>query len=93
MAKSKGFETMLTSKSKSGNWLFSGYQEVIFLNDSRSNIKNLHVDYSYGVKPDLESCSNELITEHKEGKCHLPLFGKWFIYKYWFTYDSNLPQT
>ena len=92
-AKSNGFETMLTSKSRNGNWLFSGYQEVMFLNESRTNIKTLHAEYSYGVKPELELCNNDLIEKQEEGKCYLSLNSNWFIYKYWFTYDSNLTQT
>lgn len=88
-----GYETMLTSKTNKGNWLLSGYKEIVFLNESRSKVKTITVDYLYGGKPEYQTCNDNYIKKSLDGQCYLPISSSWFIYKYWSTYDTESDQT
>ena len=92
-AESYGYHSLLTSKNKQGNWLLSGYKEIISINESLSKVKTVTIDYSYGQKPKLQTCNSEVIASSFEGQCYLSISNSWFIYKYWFTYDSKSEQT
>ncbi len=92
-AVSLGYQTMLTSKTTKGNWLLSGYKETLFLNEQRSKVKIITVDYSFGNRPEYQICNNNFINTTLDGQCYLPLSNSWFIYKYWFTYDRESEQT
>lgn len=92
-AEEYNYQNLLTSKNRYGNWLLSGYKEIEFLNGAHTQQKTMTVDYSYGKEPELTLCNSKVIVSSTEGQCYLPLFDKWYIYKYWFTYDMEIEQT
>lgn len=92
VAQTSGFAHMLLSKATNGNWQFIGYKKRYFLNNEYTRVKYLDVEYSFGVAPDANLCSADLIMNSANGKCYLVLNTTWFIYKYWYTLDVNTEQ-
>ncbi|MBO9492477.1 hypothetical protein J7384_19215, partial [Endozoicomonas sp. G2_1] len=89
LAEQFNFNSIELIKGKGGNWLFGGYTKVLPLNEPETKIKNIDTDYLYGQTPEFENCDDIKIKNLSEGKCYIALYDKWFLYKYWFTYNLN----
>jgi len=81
------------TKGKSGNWLISGYTEILFLNDSRTKMKNIRTEFSYGLQPQYEQCTSVSVASSINGQCYVSLSDNWFLHRYWISLDTNDDQT
>lgn len=89
-----GFSGLLLGSDNAGNWSIATTTEVIFLDGdpSKGTVKTKTVEKSfwYGKQPKSSLCDPQTIKKSFTGSCYIPISTKWFISKYWFTYDPTI---